>query len=90
MDVFFVLGAEAHNRIGLVPLCLFIAKGQTFLCLGWGAAGSVFRSWLLPVPSSFFQPRHSGAGVCAGLFALLFMVLFCLWAGMSACPGVDE
>ena len=70
MDVFFVLGAVAHNRIGLVPLCLFIAKGQTFLCLGWGAAGSVFRSWLLPVPSSFFQPRHSGAGVCAGLFAL--------------------
>ena len=40
MDVFFVLGAEAHNRIGLVPLCLFIAKGQTFLCLGWGAVGA--------------------------------------------------
>ena len=84
--IYFILNI-LQQKFPCLQFLVFIAKIKFFynsmccyfhfvLCLGWGAAGSVFRSWLLPVPSSFFQPRHSGAGVCAGLFALSFMVRF--------------
>ena len=51
--------------------CFVITLFVLYYGVDGGQRGAVCRSWLLPVPSSFFQ----GAGTCAGLFALLFMAL---------------